>query len=222
MFALGEANMEGYLPSLQILHLSSNKALSGQLTLLFTHTWPALQKLHLGGCKLTVKDIRALVEANRNGYLPSVQILDLPGNSDLSGQLTLLFTHTWPVLQKLNLERCSLTVEDIRALDEANRTGYLPSLQILNLCENGALSGQLTLLFTHTWPVLQELNLSHCKLTSADGDTLLDACRQGRLPHLKKLDISSYSYFSGANNIPPDKIRKLKKHIEEVEAGMID
>ncbi len=215
--ALGEANRKGYLPSLKEVDLAQNKALSGQLASLFTHTWPVLQKLNLQGnymyvSILTVEDIRALGEANRKGYLPSLQILHLSRNRALSGQLTLLFTHTWPFLQELILECCRLTGEDIRALVEANRKGYLPSVQILALSDNEALSGQLTLLFTHIWPVLQELRLYWCKLTPADGDTLLDACRQGRLPQLRELDIRSNK------SIPDDKKRKLKEHIEEVKA----
>ena len=209
--ALGEAIKKGYLPSLQKVDLSFNKALSGQLTLLFTHTWPVLQELLLEGCKLTVEDIRALGEANKKGYFPALQILNLAGNEALSGQLTLLFTHSWPVLQKLELQYCNLTVEDIRALVEANRKGYLPSVQILYLSANKALSCELALLFTHTWPVLQELNLYDCGLTPADGDALLDAYRQGRLPQLKKLNIQRHL------DIPYDKISKLKEHIEEVK-----
>ena len=270
--ALGEANRKEYLPSMQEVDLSDNKALSGQLTLLFTHTWPVLQKLHLRDCNLTVEDIRALVEANRKeylpslqevqglsgnknvsgqvavllssgwqslrklnlewcylpvediralveanrkGYLPALQHLYLSGNKALSGQLTLLFTHIWPVLQQLDLQHSNLTVEDTRALGEANRNGYLPSIKEVNLQWN---TGQLALLFTHTWQVLEKLDLSYCGLTSAAGDALLDACRQGHLPQLKKLDISSSSLSYYTNNIPSDKIAKLKEHIEEVKS----
>ncbi len=207
--AMGEANRKGCIPSLQILNLSSNEALSGQLILLFTNTWPVLQQLELRICTLTVEDIRALGEANRKGYLPSLQEVNLFYNKALSGQLTLLLTHTWSVLHKLDLQRCNLTGEDIIALGKANRKGYLPSLQEVDLAENEALSGQLTLLFTHTWPVLEELYLSDSNLTSADCDPLLDACRQGRLPQLKKL-------FIFGNSIPSVKITKLKEHIEDV------
>ncbi len=216
--ALGEANRNGYLPSIHVLNLSINHALSGTLTFLLSHTWPVMQKLNLPNCNLTVEDIRALGEANEKGCLPSLQMLDLHYNRALSGQLALLFTHTWPVLHKLDLTTCNLTGEDIRALGEANRKGYLPSLLEMILWNNEALSGRLTLLFTHTWPVLQELDLRECDLTSADGDTLLDACKQGRLPQLKKLYISNYS-FSGTNNIPSDKIAQLKEHIEDVRPG---
>ena len=263
--ALGEANGKGYLPSLQILDLSRNESISGQLTLLFTHTWPVLQELHLKWCDLTVEDIRALGEANSQGYLPSLQ--ELPGldeNRNVSGQLAALLSGVWQSLQKLDLQNCKmtgediralgeanmkgylpslqlvegltdsrnvssrlaallsspwqsllkldcdLTVEDIRALGEANRKGYLPSLQILDLYDNEAVSGQLTLLVTHTWPVLQKLDLSFCGLTSADFGALLDACRQGSLPQLKKLRIVG-------NRISYDKISELREHIEEVK-----
>ena len=219
VITIAEANRHGLLPSVMEIKLYTNKNTSGHIDSLLSGKWRSLQQLNLLGCNLTVGDMRALVEANRKGYLPSIQMLALSHNEALSDQLSHLFTHTWPVLQELHLELCYLTVEDIRALGEANGKGYLPSLQILDLSHNEGLSGQLNLLVIHTWPVMQELYLSDCALTPADGDALLDACKQGHLPQLKKLNIGGFIYSSTANIIPSDKIDKLEEHIEEVKSG---
>ena len=213
MKALGEAD----LPSLQELDLSSNsRTFSGSLSLVLTHTYDTLQKLKLSSCDLTREDVRALGDANRKGYLPYLQDLDIDFNKNVANQVAALLSTKWQSLQKLGLGNCNLTVDDIRAMGEANKTSCLPSLRILDLKGNYVLSDQLTLLFTHKYSVLEDMDLSTCGLTSADGDTLLDACRQGRLPQLTKIDIHNI-YGSEFQKIPKDKIDRLKENIKEVK-----
>ncbi len=51
-------------------------------------------------------------------------------SKNISGQLVaLLGTSTWHVLQKLNMDLCSLTAVDIEALEETKRSGMLPSVK---------------------------------------------------------------------------------------------
>ena len=199
--ALDQANQLHHLPCLKKLNLYWCKKLSGQgLTALLSHTWSTLKEVNLRYCSLTSADGDTLLEACRQGRLPQLSKLDIGGNDGISGAgLSSLLSHTWSTLQELNLWYCSLTAADCDTLLEACRQGRLPQLSKLDIGGNDGISGAgLSSLLSHTWSTLQELNLWYCSLTAADCDTLLEACRQGRLPQLNKLNISRNDGISGA------------------------
>ncbi len=196
---IAEAIKYRLLPSVNEIILDDSENVSGQLIVLLSSKWNRLKRLNLEGCKLTLNDMAALGKSNSNGDIPCLQKLVLEGNNVVSYQLALLFTHAWLSLEDLSLRGCDLTCIDAEALDQANQLQHLPRLKKLNLEWCKKLSGQgLTALLSHTWSTLQELVLRYCSLTSADGNTLLEACRQGRLPQLSKLDISCNDGISGA------------------------
>ncbi len=211
VITIAEANRHDLLPSVKKIILVSNKNASGQLgALLGSSTWHVLQVFHIRECNLTVDDIRDLSEANKAGYLPCVQQLYLSWNKALSGQLSLLLIHDWSCLEELDLAHCELTTEDAEALNQANQLQYLPCLKKLNLQGFHNISGaRLASLLSHRWPVLQYLSLPWCSLTPADCDTLLDACRHGRLPQLSWLGIRN-------NHIPDEMRKQLEQYIKNV------
>ena len=204
---ISEASSKGFLPSLKRLKLQFDESVSDHLSLLFTHPWPALEELQLQYGNLICRDAEAVGLANQLQYLPSLKRLDLYVFPNLSGQgLISLLSHKWPVLRDLSLKHCSLTPSDCDTFVDACREGRIPQLTLLNIGFNNKISGAgLTSLLSHRWPVLECLSLDDCSLTSADGDSLINACRQGRLPKLKNLEgITGYT-----NNVPYDKIREF-------------
>ncbi len=212
--ALDQANQLQHLPCLKKLSLWGCEKLSGQgLITLLSHTWSTLQQLVLEDCSLTAADGDTLLEACIQGHLPQLGKLDISRNDGISGAcLSSLLSHTWFTLQELDLRWCSLTAAECNTLLEACRQGRLPQLCKLDISYIDGISGAgLSSLLSHTWPTLQELGLWDCSLTTADGDTLLEACRQGRLPQLSKLTISGFS-----NKISSDMKDKLRQYIKNV------
>ncbi len=197
---IAEANRYGQMPSVKRIDVLYNKNISDQVGALLCGSWPVLEDLDLGRCGLTCRDVEALNQANQLQHLPRLKKLNLWECEKLLGAgLTALLSQTWPTLQELGLESCSLKEADCDTLLKACRQRRYPQLTKLNISANNGISGAgLSRLLSHTWSTLQELELCGCSLTSADGNTLLEACRQGRLPQLTKLNISGNDGISGA------------------------
>ncbi len=218
--AIHEANEKGFLPSIDLTVKSLTSSAHIPVVPVMCGAWKEKEELDVRWGS----DVIVIAEAKRHDLLPSVKVITLSRNRpvywykniNISGHVDSLLSSKWQSLQSLYLSGFNPTGEDIRALGEANRKGYLPSVKYLDLSGNEALSGQLTLLFTHTWPVLQELNLSGCHLDPADGDALLGVCEQGHLPQLKELSID-YDIDNKFYPIYDVKIG-LEKHIEKVNA----
>ncbi len=212
LITIAEANRYVQLPSVKRVNLHHNKNISGQVGALLCGLWRAMENLDLGWCDLTCRDYEALNQANKLQHLPCLKKLDLSNCNNLSGQgLITLLSHAWSTLQELDLRGCSLTSADCGTLLEACRQGCLPQLSKLDISYNDGISGEgLSSLLSHIWSTLQELELWNCSLTAADGDTLLEACRQGRLPQLSKLDIG------GNSTISSDMEDKLQQYIKYV------
>ena len=97
--SLARANVEGKLPQLRHLDISSNEDVI--ISDLFTHSFPRLNSLILWGCGLNANDLQSLARTNAEGKLPQLRHLDIADenrykNSDL-------FTHSaqWNQLKTL-------------------------------------------------------------------------------------------------------------------------
>ncbi len=130
MVTIAGATSNGLLPSVNQIISLERVAYTKQLGALFSHQckWTLLEILDMRRCDK--QDVITIVEANRHGLLPAVKEINLEENENISGQLgALLGTTPWKVLQKLNLDLCSLTVLDLEALEEAKRSGMLPAVK---------------------------------------------------------------------------------------------
>ena len=70
------------------------------------------------------------------------------------------------------------------------RTPVLTRLHKLDISHSSGVTGVLSILLCHSFPVLETLILSDCWLNSDDLRSLAQANKKGRLPKLKHLDIS--------------------------------
>ena len=192
--ALSKANV----PCLRRLSLARNSKVSGQIDTLFRRKWNLLEMLDLGKCCLTLKDIKALSDANKNGNLPCLFDLRLWENRELSGNVGVLLCNTWHNLEKLNLVMCNLIADDIMSLSKANTKGYLPCLHRLSLDANHGISNGLSVLLQHCWQTLEELLINDCHLTGNDIRALSDANGMGNIPYLRVLQLAGYRDKSSA------------------------
>ena len=67
--------------------------------------------------------------------LSRLDTLDISHSSDISGTLSILLCHKFPMLHTLVLSDCGLSSTDLRSLAEANRKGRLPKTQSLRYLE---------------------------------------------------------------------------------------
>ena len=109
--------------------------------------------------------------------------LDLTHSSGLTGSLSVLFTHSFPRLNKLIPEDCFLNSNDLQKVE-----GKLPQLRHLDVSWNNDV--KVSDLFTNSFPTLNTLILSDCDLNSNDLQSLARANVEGKLPQLRHLDVS--------------------------------
>ncbi len=201
--ALVQARVQGHLPKLEFPRSVNPESVKHipVVPVLFG-LWNSVENLSLKRCAFSNNDVLTIAEANKNRMLSSVTVINLDdesqyaykGNFNISGKLSVLMGAAWLKLVVLNLSRCMLGANDIRALGRANSNKYLPSLANLNLCYNRNVSGQLSALLSSPWPLLF-LRLRECSLMFKDMDALGGAIRKGHLSRLMKLDL-------GTNDIP--------------------
>ena len=184
---------EGKLPNLTKLDIGSKGEHSGRLDKLldgfYLHKTVKLQKLTLQQFVISAEDLEILSEK-----LTAIRLteLDLSRNFDFTGSLSVLFTYSFPTLNKLILRLCELNANDLQSLARANVEGKLPQLRYLDISNkyNSVLTGSLSVLFTHRFPRLDTLILAGCYLNSEDLQSLARANVEGKLPQLRHLVIS--------------------------------
>ena len=83
------------------LDLSSSFGFTGNLSALFTDSFPTLNTLKLGKCKLNANDLQSLARANVDGKLPQLRHLGVTWHDDID--ISDLFTHSaqWNQLTSL-------------------------------------------------------------------------------------------------------------------------
>ncbi len=212
MLAIVEAFNKGLLPRIDLTGVFLAK-ISHRIPVVpvMCGAWRNEEVLHLREMEFSNQCAVTLAEANRHGLLPSVKEIKMYWNKKVGGQLgTILSGGKWQLLQILDLRHCNLHLSDITALAEVNSRGYLPQLKVLELMNSPNVAGAgLKALLFHTWPALYMLSLWNCSLTSNDAFTLHLACKKGRLPQLRNLQINDGIF-------PYKMIEELKGSIEMI------
>ena len=183
--AIAGANHHGLLQSVKEIDFSENPNISSRLDDILSSPWNKLQEVDLQKCNLIANDVSALDDANRKGYLPCLNILELSYNEALSNEVSMLLSHHWLGLIELSLCGCGLNRRDIEALAAANDQGFLPCMMYLHLDHNPDISGSISKLFNRKWSRLEVLYLDNCKLILDDDVAILGAMKDGLLPALK-------------------------------------
>uniref|UniRef100_A0A3B4A929 Uncharacterized protein n=1 Tax=Periophthalmus magnuspinnatus TaxID=409849 RepID=A0A3B4A929_9GOBI len=224
--ALGESLQ--FVPSLRLLDLSSNKGVSGHLSLLSSHLshLSLLETIDLHLSQLTSSDIQALgtiFKFDPSYFLnifpvvavPYLRCVDVSWCKVVGGRLSLLLDALQPsVLQELRLSSCELTTQDIQHLASACRGGFLSCLRVLDLSYNGSVgsNGWSSLLTSGGLGLLEELDLSLRPFTSAPCSDWLPALLRAlpRLAALKRLGLQRWT-IDGKEKLQLD--HNLKKRI---------
>ena len=82
--SLAQANARGKLPKLELLDISGNdRHITGELSTLLIHCLPSLKTLILRNLHMDWKDLCSLAEANADGKLPNLELLDISENERL-------------------------------------------------------------------------------------------------------------------------------------------
>ena len=99
-----------------------------------------------------------------------------------------------PLLVKLKLHRV-ISSQDLLNTAEQNKTSS--QLHKLDISHSSGITGNLSAFLRHSFPSLNNLILSNCRLNSKDLCSLAQASVKGRLPQLKHLDIAKNRDVSG-------------------------
>ena len=127
----------------------------------------------------------------KKGKVPNLTELDISGKIGdkvrLGKFLDEFDPHKAIKLEKLTSYYFTISAEELEILSEK-----LTDIQLteLDLSHSFGLTGNLSVLFTHSFPTLNTLILSYCGLNSNDLQSLARANVEGKLPQLRHLDIS--------------------------------
>ncbi len=186
----------GFVESLVMKYVKYPTTHDHGLTDLFKSLCPELRILELSNCQLGKKNLEEIGNANAEGFLKSIKVLNLNGNENLSNRVHLLMLGSWDSLFELHLEDCSLCISDLQHLANANKAKYLPLLQKLNCNQNKLLSGNVSSLFLGTWSNLAILSFNGCDLVQSDIDSIGKANQKGWLPSITTLLLENNRYNS--------------------------
>lgn len=130
------------LPALRELDLAENSLKSEGLDALVQSCWPCLQVLNCNYNEICRGGIAALTAAGTAGKFPALRELHL-GENDLGGDVHVLVSTHWPLLEVLDLQEQSdgISVAAARALAAASTRHRLPKLRELDL-SNSRMSGE--------------------------------------------------------------------------------
>ncbi len=189
--AIVEANEHGLLRSVKEINLDGktsggNCNVTDKLAVLLDSKWQSVEKLHLQRCALTENDVRSLGKANIEGLLPCLNELGLGHSNNVSKEMSAFLANPWPVLEKIILEHCGLTKQNIQDLGKANEQGMLPNMKHVILNHNSNVQGCIDDLLRSKWSKLETLDLLECSLTSDDMSSIDAACENGILPSIDR------------------------------------
>ena len=149
------------------LDLSHSFGLTGRLSVLFTHSFPRLNKLILSLCTLNANDLQSLARANVEGKLPQLRHLDISENNDV--KISDLFTHS---AQWNQLQTFATSEEDFINVDPE----CLTSLEELILWSQESYLQSVT----RRWLCLKVITVHSKNLT----DCIADGVERGMFPSL--------------------------------------
>ena len=167
---LNEELKQGFLPNL------SELTLKGEIIRLDTFVREfelnhcvKLEKLALRGFIISAEELEILGEK-----LTDIQLteLGLSGSFGLRGNLSVLFTHSFPTLNTLILNSCDLNANDLQSLARANVEGKLPQLRHLDISNN--YNVKISDLFTHSaqWNQLKTLDTADRNILNVESEFL--------------------------------------------------
>ncbi|XP_066477647.1 leucine-rich repeat-containing protein 31 [Tiliqua scincoides] len=181
-----------HLLELKTLNVSCNKEIGGGFKNSAAHlaSLSNLEVLDLHQCCITEEDMTVLTQIIP--LLSSLQELNLSSNKSfgVTSEHLLSRLRFLPNLKSLYLSSCLLQQDSFASLAEA--ASHLPELEILDLSWNKCVGGNLKLILKalNRGAEIQELRLSSCSLKDEDLACLALVMQAGRLPKLKKLDLS--------------------------------
>ena len=111
--AIAAARQNGFLPSIDLTDKSLSSPGHIPVVPVMCGAWGEQKVLDLGECKFCEQDMISLTEANRHGLLHAVMVINLSDSKNASGHIDSLLSSKWQSLQKLNLQSCNLTMEEL-------------------------------------------------------------------------------------------------------------
>ena len=143
-------------------------------------------------------------------------------SSGLTGNLSALFTHSFPTLNTLILRWCELNANDLQSLARADVEGKLPQLRHLDISHN--LGDTINGLFTHSaqWNQLKTLDTTDRNILNIESDLLTSLEKmclgwfhweENTLPPVTRC-------WSGLKTIVLDDARPVPYIADGVERGM--
>ena len=118
------------LCKLNLLDISHNLGVSGNLSVLLSQPLPFLGTSVLKDCRLNPWDMRSLAEAQRGNRLPALKHLDVSDNELQHSDLACLFEGSCTWAQLLSLDISGSALEIIRALDSPVASGCFQFLKM--------------------------------------------------------------------------------------------
>ena len=175
--------LETFLPSLNSLVLSTSGFTSAIATV-FEHHCPGLTNLFLDG--VSKHDHDELIKKIGNGAFSGLVTLGISMDTVAGGTFVKLLNTL--SLTQLTFNRVIFSTTD---LCNVTKSEALTKLRKLDISNSSGFSGCLSKLLRHSFPQLEVLNLSYCRLHVDDLRSLAKSSVKGRLPELKSLDLSN-------------------------------
>ena len=161
---------------LNLLDISHNLGVSGNLSVLFSQPLLFLGTLVLKDCRLNPGDMRSLVEAQRGNRMPALKHLDVSDNELLHSDLACLFEGSCTWAQLLSLDVSGNAFHILLALDSPVVLGLLPVL------EDVTASRYILHKITTQWQHLKTLRV--LRFYEPSLEAVADARSNGKLPAL--------------------------------------
>ena len=230
--SLAQASVEGRLPELTHLDISSNPeicsnkldishglGITGNLSVLLRHSFPSLNSLILSNCGLNSQDLCHLAIASVKGRLPVLRHLDISENKYISDKLDYLFENgcKWEQLNNLNIEQRTIARNDFNSLLNNVESGCLRSIQKLALTTD-----RLDGIEKHRWTDLSHFSIScteHSFMKILDRvDKTVQNDMLPKLAELKLIPISS-KFHGNLNNssCSPSVLDRTKEILQSVK-----
>ena len=166
------------LASIQLTELDlSSSGFTFNLSVLFTHIFPRLNKLIMSHCGLNANDLQSLARANVEGKLPQLRHLDISTNSGFN--ISDLFTHSAHWDQLTTLETSDVNVLNVDP-------ECLTSLEELFLPAKGTQPPSVT----RQWPCLKLIEVNNEQTARC----IADGVEQGMFPSLATVRCESFYY----------------------------
>ena len=173
---------------------------------------PSLTHLTLQRFICTVQHLYMVTES---AVLTQLQKLDITHSSGISGTLSMLMCHSFPLLDTLILNDCGLNSKVLSSLAEASVKDRLPVLKHLDVSENVDRSNHLKYLFSFSakWQTLEILctQQSSKPVSKNDFQMFIDKVQSGCLGSLKDLEVSAdqSSYLSNCDNFKWQSLQRI-------------